>query len=541
MKQNILSILSKSAVISAIILLAACQSDMTDSDIRKAGDPIVFGASVRETSEVRTRTQGLDSVYITNEFYDMDFYIQLCCGDHTELGTYAVASGYEGRLDAKTGYDPLNWHDLTTPHTFYAWNIPWLDTDKVSSLSSNGTIEPITVTFHNSAEADFDTYKNNSILENFIGAKSPSYSYKEHGKYVDLTFHHLVSKIRIGELILIETDGSIQKDLKADITFVGMPTAAKFYPHPNDNGRPRIEKSSWTQSEDDGLTYFIDNNPTTDDVFYICPEVNFNQIDFKVKLNSEHYTSKDVYYGTFDDVEFKRESGWAYDQGEDKDAKILHAGEMMTLNIVLIPGIGPGLSLIISDWSTEKPKEAPYHAYPGIYSDAEVREVLDAFCNQGASTNGTTQEDINRLFEMYGEEKDIDGDGEKEKTFPLYDNVDISKSNNGNICPIPKGYILDGMGHTITMKTNSGSRYVTNPYFNIGPARDIWLTDGTKERTIYIDIEGYVWIYDSNKDDFVQTNNQLPELTGDYKSYDISCVTGEIHTSTYYNNNITGS
>ena len=535
-----------------------------------ADDPIVFGVSLQEIENVRTRADGTDDVskfestYIVSDPFGMDFYIQLYCllddETKTKLGTYEVPSGYEGKLEAKAGSEPLKWSDLDSDHTFYAWNIPWND-DKnydenekwVPELNDEGGLDPITIKFHDSYEGPegFDKYKNNSIYENFIGAKSVPHSYRKHGRYVDLTFHHLVSKIKIGSFRLIGTDGSIQEHLKADVTFVGMPTEATFYPHPENHGRPCIPTNSWKQSDNEGLTFFIDNDATTEDYFYICPEVDFSKIDFKVKINDEEYKHKDVFYGTFDDVVFKRNRGAAYDQdkddeGNDIDSKILHAGEMMTLNITLIPGIGPGLSIIIDKWSTDDPKDTPYHAFPGIYSEADVRSLLDAFLNQkNPGQGGTTEDDIKRLFDMYGEEREEEVDGQivKRKYFPLYENVDISKHTNGNIFPVPDGYILDGMGHTITMKTNRGSNNdfkYTQTYFNIGSARDIWLTDGTN--TIYIDAEGYVWIKDdSEPGGYKRTEHKLEPLVDPYKSYDISCETGIVHRSTYYNNNIVGS
>ena len=530
----------KSFAILAAVLLVACQPESNDTFMGKAGDPVAFVFSVQETSEVRTRADepdaddnGLDSVYIASDPYNMNFFIQLCYNDSKgEIKTYRIPSGQEGRLDP-TG-EALKWEDHTSPHTFYAWNIPW---DKNYQPSDTEEDRGLTVEFHNSSEADgFNEHHNNAILEYFVGAKSVPHSYAEHGKYVDLTFHHLVSKIKIGSFRLIETSGAIQEHLQADVTFIGMPTAAKFYYHPEDGGRPRIDKDTWTQDDDSGITYFIDNNPNTEDIFYICPEVDFSQIDFQVKINSKDYQHKETFYGTFADVKFERRNGWAYDNpgnGEHPaDEKILHAGEMMTLNITLIPGVGPGLSIIIDKWSTEDPKNAPYHTYPGIYSDAEVMNVLDTFLGQKNGEGGTTAEDIERLFEMYGVTKD------GKKYFPLYDNVTIT-GNNRSIFPIPEGYILDGMGHTISIPTNKGV-FGQNPYYNIGPARDVYLTDPNGNNTIYIDAEGYVWITDENEPGgYKQTNNKLEPLVAPNKSYDIDSVTGEVKLSTFYNWNIT--
>lgn len=531
-------------IMAAALLFVSCISDKEEGSMLTAGDEVGFTGCVSDKGDVRTRT--LETKDIAYDPFDMDFYIELCCYNdknaaeppvYTQFGTYVVPNGYEGRLASKGDATPLSWHDLNLYHTFYAWNIPW-DSDYTPSKEDieNG----IEITFENSSEeSGFDEHRNNAKYEHFIGARSAEpYSYKQHGKYVDLTFHHLVSRIRIGSCVLIQPTGSIQEQIQADITFVNMPTKAIFYPHPEDGGRPCVvpEKAD----PDDGVTYFIHKEATAKDVFYICPEVDFSQVDFQIKVKDKEYENLDTYYGTFADVIFEREPGVDYDSETGGDSRILHAGEQMTLNIVLIPGIGPGLAIIISEWSTDDPTDSQYHTYPGIYSDAEVKEMHDYFAGQRNYYD--EDKNVERLFDMYGQEKDIDGDGKTEKVFVLYDNVDIYNGSDANIFPVPDGYVVDGMGHTITLKSNrgyNGDFGSTQTYFNVGAVRDVWLTDGTN--TIYIDREGYVWIYDAEKQKYVQTENKLEPLVGNEKSYDISCETGKVHKSTYYNNYITGS
>lgn len=589
MKRNALPTLCKTSALVGVMCLTACQADMDASSDRLPRGPIEFGASLLRTDEVRTRTIGLDSSYISSDPFNMDFYIQLCCdaddadnttgadgnttpGTYTEIGTYIIPSGKQGQLESKELDKALMWYDLTTPHTFYAWNIPWnekyedegknggSDDDVPSATeepgdaetsewneryipSEDGTVGPMTIHFFSSHEGEdgYGKYKNNKIYENFIGAKSiKPYSYKGHGKYVDLTFHHLVSKIRIGSFILIEPGGAIQKHLQANITFIGMPTTATFYPHPEDGGRPRVEPVPPEQyDKDNGVTFFLSNEATKEDEFYICPEIDFSEIDFQVKVTTKEYSNYDTYYGTFDDVNFTRTPGNAYDNQDGKDSKILHAAEVMTLNIVLIPGIGPGLAIIINPWNTDNPEEAPYHPYPGIYSDVEVKAVHGFFAKQ----TDYNDENIEKYFELYGQTREVtDDEGNvigEERIFPLYGDVSIIDEPDANIFPIPNGYTVDGMGHTITMKTNNGTShgYVKGPYFNIGSARDIYLTDGTN--SIYIDADGGIWRYDAATDDYVDSGYKLTPLTGNNKSYDISCVDGNFCQSEYYNTHIT--
>lgn len=525
-------------LLSAVIL-AACQAERGD-DSRRAGDPVEFSASVCETGEIQTRA--LNPVYIESTPFSMDFYIQLCCEEAdgqttTKLGTYVVPSGFKGRLQSKDGEEPLNWLDLHSEHTFYAWNLPWEESYAPTDEDIQNGID---IEFRDSAEGEegYDKYKNNVIYEHFIGARSAKpYSYKEHGKYVDLTFHHLVSKIKIGSFTLIEAGGAIQKDLKADITFIGMPTEATFRPHPADGERPRVEKKE--ANPDKGVTFFIANKATeTEDIFYICPEVDFADIDFQIKIKNDNYKDYDTYYGTFADVIFRRE-GTDYDNKEGNDSQILHAGEMMTLNIVLIPGLGPGLSLIIDKWNTENPKESEYHTYPGFYTEADLNQLRSLFMDLRNVDDKETLDKLKELFDLYGVEK------EGILYFMLYENLDLSKNSDGNIFPIWKDYVLNGLGHTITLKTNSGNYWghgFNDPYFNTGPVRDVYFTDPNGNNTIYIDEDGFVWITEDGQ--LTRTNNQLQDLNtyegGKWNSYDINARTGEIRYSAYFNGHITG-
>ena len=547
-------------IFAAILVgLVSCNDDYMGADGWQDGqNGIAFGASIEEDGSVGLRgisrgTPGLDSVYVASDPWNQDFYIQLNTEKdgqpYTVYGVYNVPSGYEGRLESVDPDKALNWENLDKPHTFYSWTVPWMKTAPEGKYTPSD--EPLKVDFYNSSEQyGFNENKNNAVYEGFIGAKSESYSYAEHGKYVDLTFHHLVSKIKIESLILIQSDGSIQKDLQADMTFVGMPIQATFYPHPAEGDasgapkgwRPYVGKP-YVESPDTGVTYYINNRTNTQDIFYVCPEVDFSSVNYQIKINTSGYETLQTYYGTFADVVFERNSGWGYDRpGDDEDnpadSKILHAGEEMRLNIVLIPGIGPGLKVIIERWSTDKPVDSQYHSHPGFYSDAEVQELLDLMFQLNSSSYEDLPEEMQLLFEMYGYEED------GKKYFPLYENVTPRKGNSvSNIFPIPPGYIIDGMGHTVTLKTNEGDYWGEgrSKYFNVGgQCRDIYFSDENGENTIYIDKEGYVWITGADGQ-LVKTDNQIPYPTPQgVKGFDISCKSGKIRNTGYFNDNITG-
>lgn len=547
-------------------ILAGCSNDYNDEPLRDDEPSIEFIGKVFDNHAVKTRAEGLDSTYITTSPFNMDFYIQLNTkdeggADFSTFGTYVVPSGYDGRLGVKPDTEELEWHDLYTPHTFYAWNLTWdpskpLDADETDS-DQNGdiesqpdvepfnplTTEPVTVKYYDSKGTDgFDKYQNNIYLENFVGAKSDNYTYYTHGKYVELTFRHLVSRIHIENFILLESSGAIQEQLQANITFINMPYQSTFYPHPEPSvaNMPVVTEN---QSDPDiGLTYYIRNspNPNIKDIFYVAPEIDFSNVDFMIELTDKNYENYKTYYGTFDDVIFQRKKGNGYDQGEDIDSKILHAGEEMTLNITLIPGVGPGLAVIIDPWSTDKPTDSQYHPYPGIYSEAELNEIRDYFMRMTKNNMDEILAMIEQMFELYG----VTEDGKK--YFMIYDNLDLT--SDSNIFPVWKEYIINGLGHTITAKTNTGGsswNWGKNyPYFNTGPVRDIYFTDPNGENTIYIDKEGFVWVTDKNTGDLRKTNNQLEDLNtygdGKYNSYDINAETGQIRYSEYFNNNISG-
>ena len=539
-------------VLLSLTALWSCQEDIY-TGLTDSPGKVEFGGYLRRNAPIISRAEGLDSAYITTDPFKMDFYIQLNCEvagstPYVEYGTYVIPSGYEGQLWAKEGTNELNWHSLTDKHTFYSWNLTW---DPASSSETDLTpwsadmkynplsTDPITVRFYDSeGENGYNQYRNNEYLENFVGAKTEPFVYKTHGKYVDMTYYHLASRINLANFILIENDGAIQENLKANITFINMPTEATFYPHP-ESGRPCITNPK--SNEDVGLTYYIINspNPNDKDIFYVCPEIDFSKIDYKIQLTSDSYKEYDTYYGNFDNVEFVRTENWGYDKADGTDGKVLHAGEEMTLNITLIPGKGPGLAVVISPWSTDKPTDSQYHTYPGIYTDAELNELRSLFLSLMSTDDEATLSKLAQLFDLYGV---TDEDGTK--YFMLYDNLTLT-GNEANIFPVWKEYILDGLGHTITMKTNNGNFWGgSKPYFNTGPVRDIYFTDPNGNNTIYIDKDGFVWVTDKETGQLVKTKNQLEDLNtkdnGQWNSYDINAETGEIRYSTYFNNHIVG-
>ena len=514
--------LTAAAALAAALLAGGCRRDDGDIMPLPVDAPIAFGAAVYEGSAVQTRALVLND--ISRNPYDIDFFVQL---DYTDSKTgappehsikrYTVASSYESRLDALITGNRLNWKDATSDHTFYAWTLPWIEAEKEKSkyadevegescwkmyYDENGKPK-IKVTFHNSGDgADFNTYKNNAILETFIGAQIGPVNYRAQGTYVPLTFFHLVSQIRLGKLTVIRSDGSRHEDLKANLTFFGMPTEAVFDPHPYEyipNPHPAEwindpenwnQAGSWSQrfhhpvvigpekgyEEDSEITFFIPESAEAgrpDDRFYVCPEVDFAQLMYKVTITTKDAPEEGIeYYGDFRSVEFVRTNRDPYDKGKEDDT-VLHAGEMMTLDLTLRPGVGPGATITIQDWNDAQPTQSEHYAHPGIFTDHAAQELADA-----------KAEDMKDLFDLYGETEN------GEKVFKIYENVTIE----GSKFPVSEGYVVDGKGHTITMKSSP---------VTVGAMRDVYLTDG--QNTVWIDAKGTVWTFNSSTKKFEKT------------------------------------
>lgn len=520
------------------VFVIGCQTEDIDVNNVLPAEGIAFGAAVYEGSAVKTRALQLND--ITSDPYNIDFFIQLdCAKDNTsEIKRYRVADSYAGRLDAKDSDKRLNWKDATSGHTFYAWTLPWLENaEGYESLDDyydkDKKQQRIEVVFHDSGEGEnYDKYHNNAILEKFIGAQIGPYNYREQGTYVPLTFYHLVSQIRLGKLTVIRSDGSRHEDLKANLTFIGMPKKAVFDPHPYtyiENPHPAEwikypdnwnKQNDWNirlhhpvvigpkegYEEDSEVTFFIpesapDGRPS--DRFYVCPEIDFSKLVFKVMITTENVPETNVeYYGNFSNVQFKRINKTDYDKGKGTDDTVLHAGEMMTLNITLYPGVGPGASITIQDWNDTQPTEALQHSHKGIYTDGEAQRLVDVF-----GSNNPTEDEVKNLYDLYGEDRE-----NGEKVFNLYENVTVS----GSKFPIGEGYVLDGLGHTITM----GS---TNDIVTIGNMRDVYITDGTN--TIYIDSEGNVCLYNPETYSY---DNIKGNLNNDKSNYTINLRTGVV-------------
>lgn len=435
-----------------------------------------------------------------------------------------------------------------------------------------------------------ETWHNGEALERLVGAKTDRpYMFNQDGRYVPFTYKHLVSKIILGDFWLVDNTGATQKDLQARITFYGMPKRAMFFPLPAPDtksgdpdypaapyviidhtdpygkdkkpgdltteeaikqfpsvpvsGSGTTEKTTPFQYDlNEYLSFYIlnkgedlDNNgnrrPDVEpykghDVFYICPEVDFSQLEYKVEFMEydkdkktykphSRYGSRGGYFGNFSAVQFMREV-----ETEDGETtlvadpeRVLHAGEVMVLNMTVYEKSGPGAGVWIRNWDSEKLKSATHHNHKGIYSDGEATAVRSAF------TSGASDATRDAAYEIYGEDEEVtdeNGETRTEKVIRLYSDITFQCSTSGTTSEglyyhfriYPATYILDGMGYTISFAEPSSYGHEEHKTFTIGNMRDVYITNGTV--TVYIDPEGWVCRMDEETGKYVRDEKLEP-------------------------------
>lgn len=506
-------------------VLAILTSCNTDFSPEKAEAELYFTAEICEHAAIKTRFPSEDSTtYITHSAFDCDFYMQLDTETDnkpiTEFGIYEVPSTYEGRLDYKASANgsesrALNWKSLRGDHTFFGWTFPsgdYLDygpnpfADLNSKAFEDAMANGVEINFKNSAEgALYNKYNNNEIYEKFIGTKKGPVSYVKEGTYVPLIFRHLVSKIFVDEIIL-DRFGSIQEHLKANMTIYGLPTSAIFYPNPSlaenfneendfNDGWPVVVP---VHSENDEMTFYIENDAKNQDYVWICPEVDFKDLSFSVWLlnTEEGYDDLKEFSGTFKNVVFDR-SGMNWDNASGDDSTVLHAGEMMVMRIILYPGGNGGLYIQILPWSTHDPEDTAHYSHTGIYSDTSLNELAEI---------GDDDDRIDNFFSLYGETEEVDG--KEQKVFNLYENSNFtySTSSDRTTLRVHNNYILEGNGHLITSSKSK---------IQIRNVRNLFITDG-KGNYVYIDSEGKIYKVDPLTFNLIEPS--IGQLTNDKSS-----------------------
>lgn len=535
--------MNKRYIYSAIIgvaFLTACSDEMISLDGDGNGDMINFVASVSDSQTIKTRFPSDEHAeYVRHNDFDCNFYMEMDTEvdglSVTEYGTYEVPSTYEGRLDAIDGSTPLNWKSLRGDHYFCGWTFPtggkqaYNPANPFAGLSGdsfeNAMAEGVEIKFKNSPEGeDYKNFNNNELYEKFIGTKKGPVSYVKDGTYVPLTFRHLVSKIFVDEIIL-DYYGVPQEHLKANMTIYGLPTSAIFYPNPEkaNNFNPDDDfNGGWPvvvpkpdPSGNDEMTFYIENAAEHEDYIWICPEVDFSQLSFKVSLLSKeaNYADMKDFNGTFENVVFER-TGENWDNMNENgnwkgdDSTILHAGEMMVLKIILYPGGSGGLYIQILPWATHAPHDSPHYSHPGIYSDNALNELA------GIADKDTESSTIENLFSLYGETEMVDG--KEEKVFNLYENANLTFTNSSKQSElrVRNQYILEGNGHLITC---------TNSTVKVRNVRNVFITDG-KGNYVYIDSEGRIFKVDGST---LEIGEKIGDMTANTSSI-INLATGKV-------------
>lgn len=181
------------------------------------------------------------------------------------------------------------------------------------------------------------------------------------------------------------------------------------------------------------------------------------------------------------------------------------------------------LSPVFEGIFTERDDEIVFDDTHRLASNEEMKK--EGYLQMITAFKHNEDSEIDELFERYGfynKDRDV-------KCFVLADDVD-----GNDILQVRWDYILYGNGHTVKL-----NKYGVNPvyHYNIGPVRNIYLSDSDGNYKIYIDDNGYVWYVDGGGN-WTTLWYQLPKIDGtqDHKSYDINCADGRVDLSNHYPN-----
>lgn len=563
-------ILRRIALRAALLLLAvipAACAQVDDLAPADGADEVVIRATVGGSSAVAdaedVETRANNSVYdVTSQLYNLDFFVRVAGQNRedefrAESSRYLIPSGYSGMLYPASEQKTLNWFARDRKHEFYGWTMPFVGNTAEFDPGEDVLADGIEFSFQdtdlsnttnaNASAWDASSWQNGQKLEKFIGGKTDELTYLENGKYVNLRMRHLVSKIMVKEIAVIDnTTGVFDKAVKGTITFYGMPKDMVFYPVPVDDEGRRLQPyvkipDNWDFPQDKSLTFALTNSSKTYnweghtgtsstysyvDAWYIPPEMDFDLLTYKIQLykyvdgewipdptHGEH----GAYFGSFKTVKFTRTTnGSNYDDPDNpgSDDTILHAGEYLVLYINMMERGNPSIHGTIVDWTNKTNREGYSHVEDGMYAYEEFYDMQTAM---GTSSSAETKEEF---FMLHGSGRDTGMDPEGE--YPEYENIpkykgkelkifevyeDIGYNGYGNSTTgssakcssivMPEGYILDGKGHTINMTGNNPS---------IGNVRDIYLRSYLQntstnpytytEYIVYIDKMGDVWTVD---------------------------------------------
>lgn len=505
MKVNHIKNIIKILGLGCCLAFVSCTSE---EPVARNGE-IIFNASVRGSTEIDTRAIEMVPVSLST-YGDEIFYInsQIENGPQN-LSEYQVAPGHNGQLGPVDVTNSLLWRDKNSNHVFYGWTMPWQKDTYQIGQSTQSTIH-FTQDYYKDLDLKLEEYYNCRILEKFIGAKTNELNYLTNGEMVQMNYQHLVSKMHINPIQLVNNDGSSAENVNATMTFYQMPRTAIFDRHPEDGTTPpKVYQDADAQK---GITCNVGNYVTT---LYICPEIDFSNMQFSIHF--EQGEAKGDYYGDFKSVIFQREDTDQPEWDKGKSPTVLYAGEEMTINFTIRGGNVGGISVRIRDWNTRPQEYATGHARKGLYTDGELLSMYTYF-------NGNYDEEtFEQFFDMYGTLEEGEN-GETEKVIYMYEDCVISHTR----MPVPREAILDGTGHTVTIRNSSETEA------HVGCCRNIYITNGTS--TIYIDEDFNIFLVDQDTMELTPTEYKLEPvpLTGNYYSYYINFKTGAVRPSTQH-------
>ena len=591
------------AAVALSALAAGCQTDFSDPYEEYGYDGIRFKATVGAPEAINTRAEA-KTYNVSSKFYDCNFYLWVSGNDihgnpKAKGSTYVIPSGYEAALIPATGAKTLNWFSREDPHDFWGIALPnqfdLLSPD--NGQAAGGKYTPaedqledfIYVDFPGSRISDLldaqgskwsytldgenttDTtwcWRNGQDLEQVIGAYSGPHVYNENGIYVPLQFRHLLSKVFLKSLVVVNNyDGTttssssstnyINNNLRGEITFYGMPSRAKLYPCPVDETTgearyPYMEAreengDAWGYDQSHRVTYAITDHPRKYkwegyeptsvnyfDCWYICPELDFSMMEFKIEIYeftggqwvlSTKYGNQGAYYGDFSAVTFKRDGTSPYQSPDGDDLTILHAGEFLELTIYLYEKGNPSVRGTITA-STNNNRDGSSYVHQGLYSIEQVKDFSSIM-------GGNNEQEKNEYFELNGSGRTTADDpegaypdyeeiyGQELRIFELFDDIGSEASGTSTTTKVASpfnvsdGYILDGQGHTVNVASSS---------MKIGNMRNIYLRYyyNNVERIVYIDNMGNVWLVDPYTFEEKPTNYNVNDVTTNPKTLNLS-------------------
>lgn len=371
-------------------------------------------------------------------------------------------------------YVQLNWGDGRTSYLFRTLSVPPARIIKETITGDNQyTYEDETDNDPLKACVKLTTYANGTAegevkfgdyttgLEYFVGTRKENTSMPT-GQLPDgtddrtlhLLYERQVCKVVFDKIIHI-SDGGVSSELQerqeCDIIFPNLPAKAtftmdEFYDAGNKSNKPFVTFHD-DFSEGPAQMTWINRYPNDQSqrnfyhAFYLPPFRFMDLAEGTTSGNPENrlgffiieYEGK-TYTGNI--------TGGEIDGDPHPQLNRLRPSQYCNLTISLVDGPeeGGGNGSIIVDWNTAGPEETDHHRVPGIYSQEDADELLEALKSG----------DGNNIPVTFYREETIDGVSGKVKVIRLFmNNIDWSEVITQ--LNIPDGFVLMGQGYNIKM------------------------------------------------------------------------------------------